>query len=200
MHAADKGYPRSMTRTRARLSKAENAYFDAAMKPHRRSSKRLFQEIRAASGGDAAVHLRDGDYLMVGVQPGTQYRLWYASQSRAAPTSCCSTKMPGGGQGIFRSGSAGHPDGKRLATLVDATPDASTRRAASPRQAVETSLIASQTPSGQGFNVCLTEVNDQWRSYRPLHVIGGRSRAETTLRGEGRHRFLGRVNRATTTV
>src|SRR5688572_27843147 len=58
---------------------AENAYFEAAMKPHEALVETLFQEMKGRiKEDDSSVPLRDGDWLYwTEFKTGTQYRLWY---------------------------------------------------------------------------------------------------------------------------
>ena len=59
--------------------RAENAYFEAAMAPHRPLIETLFQEMRGRiQEDDSSVPVRDGDWLYWwAFQPGAQYRTWY---------------------------------------------------------------------------------------------------------------------------
>ena len=59
--------------------RAENAYFEAAMAPHRPLIETLFQEMRGRiPEDDSSVPVRDGQYLYWwAFQPGAQYRTWY---------------------------------------------------------------------------------------------------------------------------
>jgi oligopeptidase B len=59
--------------------KAENAYFEAAMKPHKALTEQLFEEMKGRiKEDDASVPLKDGDWLYwTEFKTGTQYRLWH---------------------------------------------------------------------------------------------------------------------------
>ena len=59
--------------------RAENAYFEAAMAPHRPLIETLFQEMRGRiPEDDSSVPQRDGDWLYWwAFTPGAQYRTWY---------------------------------------------------------------------------------------------------------------------------
>ena len=125
-----------------------------------------------------------------------------ASPSPAAPTSCCfDENAEAAGKDYFRLGAfAVSPDGKRLATLVD--DDGSERFKLVVRDLATGKVVETVTEVGIGNPVwtsdskglVFTEVNDQWRSYRARYHVIGRplGRDEDALRGEGRHRFLGR--------
>jgi oligopeptidase B len=59
--------------------RAENAYFEAAMAPHRPLVETLFQEMKGRIKEDeSSVPVRDGDFLYWwAFRPGAQYRTWY---------------------------------------------------------------------------------------------------------------------------
>ena len=59
--------------------KAENAYFEAAMKPHAALVETLFQEMKGRQKeDDSSVPVKDGDHLYWwAFQPGAQYRQWF---------------------------------------------------------------------------------------------------------------------------
>ena len=66
--------------------KAENAYFEAAMKPHAKLVSTLFEEMKGRQKEDeSSVPLRDGDYLYWwAFKPGAQYRTWYRKPVKGA--------------------------------------------------------------------------------------------------------------------
>ena len=59
--------------------KAENAYFDAAMKPHAKLVETLFQEMKGRiKEADASVPQKDGDWFSwVEYEEGAEYKKWY---------------------------------------------------------------------------------------------------------------------------
>src|ERR671912_1048042 len=59
--------------------KAENAYFEAAMKPHASLVETLFEEMKGRLKEDeSSVPVRDGDWVYWwAFKPGAQYRTWY---------------------------------------------------------------------------------------------------------------------------
>nr|WP_033075208.1 S9 family peptidase [Sphingopyxis sp. MWB1] len=59
--------------------KAENAYFEAAMKPHDALVETLFQEMKGRiKEADASVPQKDGDWLYwVEYEEGAEYKKWY---------------------------------------------------------------------------------------------------------------------------
>lgn len=59
--------------------KAENAYFDAAMKPHAKLVETLFQEMKGRiKEADSSVPQKDGDWVYwVEYEEGAEYKKWY---------------------------------------------------------------------------------------------------------------------------
>jgi oligopeptidase B len=89
----DQGYPKVDDADVLAYLKAENAYFEAAMKPHGALVETLFQEMKGRIKEDeSSVPVKDGDWLYWwAFKPGAQYRTWYRSRSAAARTRCCWT-------------------------------------------------------------------------------------------------------------
>ena len=75
----DPNYPDVQDQEILDYLKAENAYFEAAMKPHEGLVEELFQEMKGRiKEDDSSVPMRDGDWLYwTEFKTGTQYRLWY---------------------------------------------------------------------------------------------------------------------------
>ena len=75
----DQSYPTVDDEDVLSYLRAENAYFEAAMAPHRPLIETLFQEMRGRiPEDDSSVPVRDGDWLYWwAFQPGAQYRTWY---------------------------------------------------------------------------------------------------------------------------
>ena len=75
----DRNYPDVQDQEILDYLKAENAYFEAAMKPHEGLVEELFQEMKGRiKEDDSSVPMRDGDWLYwTEFKTGTQYRLWY---------------------------------------------------------------------------------------------------------------------------
>ena len=185
----DKGYPKVDDKDVLDYLKAENAYFDAAMKPHAALVETLFQEMKGRiKEDDASVPLRDGDYLYWSAfKPGTQYRLWYRKPVAGGPDQLLlDENAEAAGKDYFRLGAfAVSPDGKRLATLVD--DDGSERFKLVVRDLATGKVVETVTEVGIGNPVwtsdskglVFTEVNDQWRSYRARYHVIGRPLGET---------------------
>lgn len=175
--------------------KAENAFFDAAMKPHAELTETLFQEMKGRiKEDDSSVPLRDGDWLYwTAFKPGTQYRFWYRRPASAGDAGgeqlIFDENAEAEGKDYFRLGAISvSPDGNRLATLVD--DDGSERFKLVVRDLATGKVLETVTEVGIGSPVwtsdssglVFTEVNDQWRSYRArYHVVGRPLDAITTL-------------------
>ncbi len=185
----DKGYPKVDDADVLAYLKAENAYFDAAMKPHAKLVETLFQEMKGRiKEDDASVPLRDGDYLYWSAfKPGTQYRFWYRKPVAGGPDVLLfDENAEAKGKDYFRLGAfAVSPDGARLATLVD--DDGSERFKLVVRDLATGKTLETVTKVGIGSPVwtsdsrglVFTEVNDQWRSYRARYHRLGRPLTET---------------------
>jgi len=172
--------------------RAENAYFEAAMAPHRPLIETLFQEMRGRiPEDDSSVPVRDGDWLYWwAFQPGAQYRTWYRRPAAGGEQRTVFDE-PAEAQGkqYFRLGAmAVSPDGRYAATLVD--DDGSERfqlriRDLSTGRDVETVTevgIGEPVWTADSRGIVFTEVNDQWRSYRArLHRIGQPLASDKTL-------------------
>jgi oligopeptidase B len=75
----DQGYPKIDDEDVLSYLKAENAYFEAAMKPHGKLVDTLFEEMKGRVKEDeSSVPVREGDWLYWwAYKPGAQYRTWY---------------------------------------------------------------------------------------------------------------------------
>jgi oligopeptidase B len=188
----DKGYPKVDDRQVLDYLKAENAYFEAAMKPHAALTEEIFQEMKGRiKEDDSSVPIKDGDWLYWSAfKEGTQYRDWFRKPAGGgAETLIFSENAEAEGKEYFRLGAFSiSPDGKRLATLVD--DDGSERFKLVVRDLATGKDLETVTEVGIGNPVwtsdsrglVFTEVNDQWRSYRArYHVIGQPLSAIQTL-------------------
>ncbi len=75
----DPGYPEVNDPDVLDYVRQENAYFDAAMKPHAKLVETLFQEMKGRiKEVDASVPQKDGDWLYwVEYEQGAEYKKWY---------------------------------------------------------------------------------------------------------------------------
>jgi oligopeptidase B len=173
--------------------RAENAYFEAAMAPHRPLIETLFQEMRGRiPEDDSSVPVRDGDFTYWwAFQPGAQYRTWYRLpvMAGAAPQVIFDEPAEAAGKQYFRLGAMEvSPDGRYAATLVD--DDGSERFQLRIRDLAAGRDIETVTEVGIGRPVwtadsraiVFTEVNENWRSYRArLHRLGRPVAEDRTL-------------------
>jgi oligopeptidase B len=172
----DKGYPTVDDKDVLDYLKAENAYFEAAMKPHAKLTEELFQEMKGRiKEDDASVPIKQGDWLYWNAfKKGTQYREWYRKPvAGGADQLIYSENAEAEGKEYYKLGAFSVSlDGKKLATLVD--DDGSERFKLVVRDLATGKDIETVTKVGIGSPVwtkdssglVFTEVNDQWRSYR----------------------------------
>jgi len=172
--------------------KAENAYFEAAMKPHAALVETLFEEMKGRIKEDeSSVPLRDGEWVYWwAFKPGAQYRTWYRRPvAGGAGRMVFDEAVEAEGKDYFRLGALQiSPDGRLAATLVD--DDGSERfdlriRDLAGGQDIETvSNVAIGEPvwTSDSQGVVFTEVNEQWRSYRArYHRLGRPVEEDSTL-------------------
>ncbi|RIX32735.1 S9 family peptidase [Sphingomonas edaphi] len=205
----DKEYPTVNDKDVLNYLKAENAYFEAAMKPHAGLTEEIFQEMKGRiKEDDSSVPLKDGDWLYRSAfKQGTQYRDWYRRPVAGGnEVLIYSENAEAEGKEYYRLGAfTVSPNGKMLATLVD--DDGSERFKLVVRELATGKELETVTEVGIGNPVwtsdskglVFTEVNDQWRSYRArYHVIGEPLSATKTLYEEkGDIAFSVGVNRTT---
>jgi len=189
----DQGYPVVDDADVLSYLRAENAYFEAAMAPHRPLIETLFQEMRGRiPEDDSSVPVRDGAYnYWWAFAPGAQYRTWYRIPVVAGghPQTLFDEAAEAAGKQYFRLGAmAVSPDGRYAATMVD--DDGSERFRLRIRDLAAGRDIETVTEVGIGEPVwtadsraiVFTEVNENWRSYRArLHRLGSPAASDATL-------------------
>jgi oligopeptidase B len=188
----DKHYPDVQDEDVLAYLKAENAYFEAAMAPHKALTDQLFEEMKGRiKEDDASVPLKDGDWLYWwAFKEGTQYRDWYRKPVAGGEDALIySENHEAEGKEYYKLGAfAVSPDGKQLATLVD--DDGSERfklviRDLATGQDLETVTevgIGNPVWTSDSKGLVFTEVNDQWRSYRArYHRVGDDPARAVTL-------------------
>ena len=180
----DQGYPKIDDPEVLDYLKAENAYFEAAMKPHEALVDALFDEMKGRiKEDDASVPAPDGDWMIRwAFDKGAQYRKWYRKpRGGSGPEQLVFDEVAEAeGKPYFRLGALEiSPDGEYAATLVD--DDGSERfklriRDLATGKDLETVSevgIGSPVWSADSRAVMFTEVNENWRSYRArLHRLG----------------------------
>ncbi|MGE0179474.1 MAG: S9 family peptidase, partial [Sphingomonas sp.] len=173
--------------------RAENAYFEAAMAPHRPLVETLFNEMRGRiQEDDSSVPVRDGQYLYWwAFTPGAQYRTWYRRpvSNGGAQQTILDEAAEAQGHQYYRMGAMEiSPDGRHAAIMVD--DDGAERfqlriRDLSTGRDVETVTevgIGRPVWTADSAGVVFTEVNENWRSYRArLHRIGRPASEDRTL-------------------
>ena len=179
----DQGYPKVDDEDVLAYLKAENAYFEAAMKPHLPLVETVFEEMKGRiKEDDSSVPAKDGEWLYWwAFKPGAQYRDWYRKPvAGGADQLILDETAEAAGRDYFRLGAMEiSPDGRLAATLVD--DNGSERFKLKIRDLASGKDIETVTEVGIGEpvwtsdskGVVFTEVNDNWRSYRALyHRIG----------------------------
>ncbi|HZG47051.1 MAG TPA: S9 family peptidase [Allosphingosinicella sp.] len=189
----DAGYPKVDDKDVLDYLKAENAYFEAAMKPHRPLVDTLFKEMRGRiKEDDASVPVKDGAYeYWWAFKPGAQYRTWYRRPVTSDPGEQVIFDEPKEAEGkeYFRLGAMSvSPDARYAAILVD--DNGSERFKLRIRDLATGKDIETVTEVGIGEPVwtsdsraiVYTEVNENWRSYRArLHRLGQPPASDKTI-------------------
>jgi len=188
----DPGYPEVTDRDVLGYLEAENAYFEAAMAPHRGLIDTLFEEMKGRTKeDDRSVPMRDGDWVYWWAYvPGAQYKAWYRRRVEGGPDELLLDEAAEAeGKDYYSLGAITvSPDGRLAATLVD--DDGSERFKLRIRDIVAGADIETVTEVGigrtvwtsDGRGIVFTEVNDQWRSYRArLHWLGRPPEDDVTL-------------------
>jgi oligopeptidase B len=189
----DPGYPEVTDEGVLAYLEAENAYFEAAMAPHRGLVDTLFEEMKGRiKEDDASVPIRNGEWLYWwAFTPGAQYRVWYRKPAVEEGAEQIVFDEPAAAEAsdYFRLGAlAVSPDGRLAATLVDDT--GSERFKLRIRDLASGEDLETVTEVGIGEpvwtadsrGVVFTEVNEHWRSYRArLHWLGRPVEEDRTL-------------------
>lgn len=188
----DPGYPEVTDTDVLDYLKAENAYFEAVMAPHRGLVDDLFAEMKGRiKEEDASVPLADGEWLYwTEFALGTQYRLWYRKRLDGSDAALIyDENAEAEGLDYYRLGAfAVSPDGRLLATMVD--DDGSERFKLAVREIATGRTLETVTEVGiygavwtaDSAGLVFTEVNDQWRSYRArYHRLGDDPAAAVTI-------------------
>ncbi len=189
----DKGYPDVTDDGVLGYLKAENAYFEAAMEPHKALVEQLFEEMKGRiKEDDSSVPIRDGDWLYWwAFEPGAQYRQWYRRQVGAGDDAQLIFDEPAAAEGkeYFRLGALEvSPDGRLMATMID---DSGSERftlrvrdIATGKDVETVTVVGIGSPvwTSDSTGIVFTEVNDNWRSYRArYHWLGTPTDDDRTL-------------------
>jgi len=170
----DPGYPNVTDEDVLSYLKAENAYFEAGMAPHKPLVDTLFEEMKGRIKEDlSSVPAPDGPYdYWWSFSPGDQYRRWYRRfRETGAEELIFDEVAAAAGLDYFRLGAiVTSPDYKLLATLVD--DDGSERfklrirDIASGKDLETVSTVAMGQPvwAADSKGIVFSEVNEHWRS------------------------------------
>jgi oligopeptidase B len=196
----DPGYPNVTDQDVLAYLKAENAYFEFAMAPHKALVDALFEEMKGRiKEDDRSVPVKDGGWLYWwAFEEGAQYRKWWRkpvpSQAHGpvrgnAEELIFDEPAEAAGKDYFRLGALEvSPDGRFAAALVD--DDGSERFKLRIRDLASGEDIETVTDQGIGNVVwaagsdaiLFTEVNENWRSYRArLHRLGRPAEEDVTV-------------------
>ena len=119
----DESYPTVDDKDVLDYVKAENAYFDAAMKPHAALVETLFQEMKGRiKEADSSVPQKDGDWIYwVEYEEGAEYKKWYRRPATGGePILILDEVAMAAGKEYFRLSDVSiSPDGKLMAYAVD---------------------------------------------------------------------------------
>ena len=185
----DQSYPTVDDKDVLDYLKAENAYYEAAMKPHQALTDALFEEMKGRQKeDDSSVPVKDGEWLYWwAFQPGAQYRQWYRKPVAGGADQLIYDEVKEAeGKQYFRLGALEvSPDGRYAAVLAD--DDGSERfklkiRDLATGKDIETVSqvgIGSPVWTSDSKGVVFTEVNENWRSYRARYHRLGAPLAET---------------------
>ncbi len=179
----DQGYPKIDDQPVLDYLNAENAYFDAVMKPHAALTETLFQEMRGRiKEADASVPQKDGDYLYwVEYEEGAEYKKWYRKPVAGGDAQLILDEVAlAKGKEYFRLGAFSvSPNGKLLAFSVD--DNGSERFEVRFRDLTTGAMLADVIPGtlsslvwAENNNVLLYGLaNENWRTDNVwMHVIG----------------------------
>lgn len=179
----DPSYPDVKDKAVLDYVKAENAYFEGAMKPHRPLVKALFKEMKARiKEDDSSVPQKDGDWIYwYAYAVGGQYPVHYRKPAQGGPDEILFDE-PEEAKGLeyFQLGILEvSPDGKLLAYATDTNGaeryTLKIREIATGREIETISDVVNGDViwAADSGSLVYTEVNDQWRSYRALHHVLG---------------------------
>ena len=180
--------------------KAENAYFDAAMAPHRPLIDTLFEEMKSrVKQDDASVPQRNGDWLYWwAYEEGGQYpRWWRRPVTGGADQLLLDEPKEADGKDYFRVGAVGvSPDGQLLAWSADASgAERFTLRIRDLATGADIETVSTAVSGGVAWSAAsdtllYTEVNDNWRSYiAKAHRIGADPATDPVLYEEADEGF-----------
>ena len=187
----DPGYPVVTDKDVLDYVTAENAYFEANMKPLAGLTATILEELKGrVKQDDASVPVKDGAFeYWWRFDAGAQYRTWLRRPVGSSDEQVIlSEPALAEGNDYFRlAGSSVSPDGKLLAYATDTSGDErfvlKVRDLATGQDiaVITTKSVGVPTWSADSRALAWTEVNDNWRRFRIcLHRLG-QSGEDTTL-------------------
>jgi oligopeptidase B len=188
----DPGYPDVKDAGVLAYLEAENAFFEAAMTPHRPLIDQLFEEMKGRIKEDeSSVPVRDGEWLRWwAFRPGAQYRTWYRRKLAGGTDEILFDEAAEAeGKDYFRLGALElSPDGRLAAVLVDDTGSERFKlrirdiASGADLETVTDVAIGHPVWANDSAGVVFNEVNEQWRSYRArFHRLGTPADQDVTL-------------------
>ncbi len=188
----DPGYPEVTDKQIIAHLKAENAWFEARMKPQKPTVDRLFKEMRARiKEADKSVPQKDGDWLYwIEFEQGAEYKKWWRRPVAGGPDELILDEVAlAEGKEYFRLGAMSvSSNGKLLAYAVD--DNGSERFTARVKDLTTGELLADEIPGtlsalvwvagDKGFVYSLA--NEQWRTDNArLHWLGQPAASDVEL-------------------
>jgi oligopeptidase B len=179
----DQGYPKVDDKPVLDYLNAENAYFEAQMKPRAALVETLFQEMKGRLKEDeSSVPQRDGDYLYWRkFEAGAQYKQWMRKSVAGGPDEVMFDEAKAAaGKEFFRLGAITISDDDKMIAYATDT-DGSERFTIRFRDIATGKELADTIPgtngslvfSKDGKHLLYTPVNEQWRAEKlMLHTLG----------------------------
>ena len=179
----DQSYPKVDDPDVLAYVRAENAYFDANMKPLQALTTTIFEELKGrVKQDDASVPVKDGAFeYWWRFDKGAQYRTWMR-RAVGSTTEQIVLSEPALAEGheYFRlAGVSISPDGKLIAYAADTSGDErftlKIRDLATGKdlETVATKSVGVPVWSADSKALAWNEVNENWRSFRVrLHTLG----------------------------
>jgi oligopeptidase B len=176
-------YPEVKDKAVLSYLREENAYFEAAMAPHRDLVATIFAEMKGrVKQDDASVPQKDDEWLYWwAYETGGQYPKWWRRPiSGGADQLILDEPAEAAGKDYFRVGAvAVSPDGRLMAwSADDSGAERYTLRIRDLASGADLETVSSVVNGGVAWSagsdaLAYTEVNDNWRSYRALlHRLG----------------------------
>ncbi len=179
----DQSYPKVDDKRVLDHLNAENAYFEAQMKPHAAVVETLFQEMKARLKEDeSSVPQKDGNYLYWRrFEKGAQYKQWMRKSATGGPDEVMFDEAKeAAGKEYFRLGDITVSDDDRIMAYATDT-DGSERFTIHFRNLDTGKELTDTIPgtnggflfSKDGKHLLYTPVNEQWRAEKVMaHTLG----------------------------